>query len=107
MGRAAIHHLVPVRNASLFSNMSEYQGITYKPWPALPSPVVGYNVEVLDNPGGPEVEVPCGGGPLDVLEDQSLLSLGLGDPVVGLGSPVVHQGTFAAFALEFLYREHP
>jgi len=79
----------------------------YKPWPALPSPVVGYNVEVLDNPGGPEVEVPCGGGPLDVLEDQSLLSLGLGDPVVGLGSPVVHQGTFAAFALEFLYREHP
>lgn len=68
---------------------------------------MGYNVGVLDNPGGPEVEVPCGGGPLDVLEDQSLLSLGLGDPVVGLGSPVVHQGTFVAFALEFLYREHP
>ena len=81
--------------------------LTYRPWPALPLPVVGYNVEVLDNPGGPEVEVLCGGGPLGALGVQSLPALGLGDPAVDLGSPVAHQGTFAAFALEFLYREHP
>ena len=69
---------------------------------------MGYNVEVLDNPGGPEVEVLCGGGPLDVHGDQSLLSLARGDPVVGLDSPVVvHQETFVASALEFLYRELP
>ena len=68
---------------------------------------MGYNVEVLDNPVDPGAEVPCGGGPLDVLGGQSLPFLGLGDPAVDLGSPVAHQGTFAAFASVFLCREHP
>ena len=67
---------------------------------------MGYNVVVLDNPGGLEGELPCGVDPSDVLGDQSLRDLGPEGPATDLDSPVARRGTFVASALEFLCREH-